>query len=68
MELYRDDCRFMRVLRDCFPDPERAPALAYVPSTATMYPGLLVEIDPPRCYGLANRYPNGLVVIIFIGL
>ena len=29
-----------------FPDPAKAPALAYVPATATMYPGPLIEIDP----------------------
>ncbi len=42
----RDYRGFMRVWREYFPDPSRAPALAYVPATATMYPGPLIEIDP----------------------
>ena len=42
----RDYRGFMRVWRDYFPDMNRAPALAYVPATATMYPGPLIEIDP----------------------
>lgn len=42
----RDYRGFMRVWREYFPDPANAPALAYVPATATMYPGPVVEIDP----------------------
>ncbi len=42
----RDYRGFMRVWREYFPDPASAPALAYVPATATMYPGPLIEIDP----------------------
>jgi enamine deaminase RidA (YjgF/YER057c/UK114 family) len=46
VEPRRDYRGFMRVWREHFPDPARAPALSYVPSTATMYPGPLIEIDP----------------------
>ena len=46
VEPRRDYRGFMRVWRKRFPDVEKAPALAYVPSTATMYPGPLIEIDP----------------------
>ena len=42
----RDYRGFMRVWGEMFPDVEKAPALAYVPATATMYPGPVVEIDP----------------------
>ena len=42
----RDYRGFIRAWRDYFPDPAKAPALAYVPATATMYPGPLIEIDP----------------------
>lgn len=42
----RDYRGFMRVWKEYFPDPQVAPALAYVPATATMYPGPVVEIDP----------------------
>ena len=42
----RDYRGFMRVWREYFPDPLKAPALAYVPATATMYPGPVIEIDP----------------------
>jgi 2-iminobutanoate/2-iminopropanoate deaminase len=42
----RDYRGFMRVWSEYFPDPSKAPALAYVPATATMYPGPLIEIDP----------------------
>lgn len=43
----RQDYRgFVRVWNEYFPDPSRAPALAYVPATATMYPGPRIEIDP----------------------
>ena len=46
IEPHRDYRGFMRVWREYFPDPAKAPALAYVPSTAIMYPGPLIEIDP----------------------
>jgi len=46
VEPHRDYRGFMRAWREQFPDPDNAPALAYVPSTATMYPGPLIEIDP----------------------
>jgi len=42
----RDYRGFMRVWCEYFPDPANSPAIAYVPATATMYPGPLVEIDP----------------------
>jgi 2-aminomuconate deaminase len=42
----RDYRGFIRAWRDYFPDLAKAPALAYVPATATMYPGPLIEIDP----------------------
>jgi 2-iminobutanoate/2-iminopropanoate deaminase len=42
----RDYRGFIRVWREYFPDPSQAPALAYVPAAATMYPGPLIEIDP----------------------
>jgi enamine deaminase RidA (YjgF/YER057c/UK114 family) len=42
----RDYRGFMRVWREYFPDVNNAPALAYVPATATMYPGPVIEIDP----------------------
>jgi len=42
----RDYRGFMRVWREYFPDVSKAPALAYVPATATMYPGPVIEIDP----------------------
>lgn len=42
----RDYRGFIRVWRRWFPDPAKAPALAYVPATATMYPGPRIEIDP----------------------
>ena len=42
----RDYRGFLRVWREYFPDVDRAPALAFVPSTATMFPGPLIEIDP----------------------
>ena len=42
----RDYRGFIRVWRESFPGPAKAPALAYVPATATMYPGPLIEIDP----------------------
>jgi 2-iminobutanoate/2-iminopropanoate deaminase len=43
---HRDYRGFIRVWREWFPDPAKAPVLAYVPATATMYPGPLIEIDP----------------------
>lgn len=46
VEPRRDYRGFMRAWQRYFPDPAKAPALAYVPSTATMYPGPLIEIDP----------------------
>jgi len=46
VEPRRDYRGFMRVWQKYFPDPAKAPVLAYVPSTATMYPGPLIEIDP----------------------
>jgi enamine deaminase RidA (YjgF/YER057c/UK114 family) len=42
----RDYRGFTRVWREYFPDASKAPALAYVPATATMYPGPVIEIDP----------------------
>ncbi len=42
----RDYRGFARVWREYFPDAEKAPALAYVPAVATMYPGPVIEIDP----------------------
>lgn len=42
----RDYRGFMRVWREYFPDPNNAPALAYVPSTGIMFDGPLIEIDP----------------------
>jgi enamine deaminase RidA (YjgF/YER057c/UK114 family) len=46
IEPRRDYRGFMRVWRDRFPDPEKSPALSFVPATQTMYPGPLIEIDP----------------------
>lgn len=43
---HRDYRGFLRVWREWFPDAAKAPVLAYVPATATMYPGPLIEIDP----------------------
>jgi enamine deaminase RidA (YjgF/YER057c/UK114 family) len=42
----RDYRGFMRVWREHFPDPQRAPALAYVPANEILYPGPVIEIDP----------------------
>ncbi len=42
----RDYRGFLRVWREYFPQPASAPALAYVPATAVMYPGPVIEIDP----------------------
>jgi 2-iminobutanoate/2-iminopropanoate deaminase len=46
VEPHRDYRGFMRVWKRRFPDLSKAPTLAYVPSTGTMYPGPLIEIDP----------------------
>jgi enamine deaminase RidA (YjgF/YER057c/UK114 family) len=42
----RDYRTFARVWREYFPDPARAPALAFVPSTGIMFEGPVIEIDP----------------------
>jgi enamine deaminase RidA (YjgF/YER057c/UK114 family) len=42
----RDYRAFARVWREYFPDPAKAPALAYVPSTGIMFHGPVIEIDP----------------------
>jgi enamine deaminase RidA (YjgF/YER057c/UK114 family) len=42
----RDYRGFIRVWKDHFPDPAKAPALAFVPSTGIMFEGPLIEIDP----------------------
>jgi enamine deaminase RidA (YjgF/YER057c/UK114 family) len=42
----RDYRAFARIWREYFPDPAKAPALAFVPSTGIMFKDLLVEIDP----------------------
>jgi len=42
----RDYRAFARVWREYFPDPARAPALAFVPSTGIMFEGPVIEIDP----------------------
>ena len=42
----RDYRAFARVWSEYFPDPAKAPALAFVPSTGIMFKDLLVEIDP----------------------
>jgi enamine deaminase RidA (YjgF/YER057c/UK114 family) len=42
----RDYRGFARVWQEYFPDPGRAPALAFVPSTGIMFDGPLIEIDP----------------------
>jgi 2-iminobutanoate/2-iminopropanoate deaminase len=46
IEPRRDYRGFMRVWRERFPDPSKAPALAFVPSTGIMFDGPLIEIDP----------------------
>ena len=46
IEPRRDYRGFMRVWRECFPDPVKSPALAFVPSTGIMFDGPLIEIDP----------------------
>lgn len=42
----RDYRGFIRVWREYFPDPTKAPALCFVPTSAIMFPGPLIEIDP----------------------
>ena len=42
----RDYRGFMRTWQERFPDPAKAPALAFVPSSGIMFEGPLVEIDP----------------------
>jgi enamine deaminase RidA (YjgF/YER057c/UK114 family) len=42
----RDYRGFMRVWKEHFPDPSKAPALAFVPSSGIMFDGPLIEIDP----------------------
>jgi 2-iminobutanoate/2-iminopropanoate deaminase len=42
----RDYRAFARAWREYFPDPAKAPALAFVPSSGIMFKDLLVEIDP----------------------
>ncbi len=42
----RDYRAFARVWREHFPDPAKAPALAFVPSTGIMFDGPVIEIDP----------------------
>ncbi len=43
---HRDYRGFIRVWRQYFPDPAKAPALCFVPTTSIMFPGPLIEIDP----------------------
>jgi enamine deaminase RidA (YjgF/YER057c/UK114 family) len=42
----RDYRAFARVWREYFPDPAKAPALAFVPSSGIMFAGPVIEIDP----------------------
>jgi enamine deaminase RidA (YjgF/YER057c/UK114 family) len=46
IEPLRDYRGFLRVWQSYFPDPEEAPAVAYVPCTTMMFDGPLIEIDP----------------------
>lgn len=46
IEPKRDYRGFMRAWQAKFPDPAKAPALAYVPCNAMIFTGPLVEIDP----------------------
>ncbi len=46
IEPVRDYRGFVRAWRDYFPDPAKAPAVAYVPCTTMMFNGPLIEIDP----------------------
>lgn len=43
---HRDYRGFIRVWREYFPEPSRAPALCFVPTSSIMFPGPLIEIDP----------------------
>jgi enamine deaminase RidA (YjgF/YER057c/UK114 family) len=45
-EPLRDYRGFVRVWNEYFPDPAKAPAVAYIPSKAMMFDGPLIEIDP----------------------
>lgn len=45
-EPLRDYRGFLRVWTEYFPDPAKAPTVAYVPSRAMMFDGPLIEIDP----------------------
>jgi enamine deaminase RidA (YjgF/YER057c/UK114 family) len=47
IEPLRDYRGFVRVWQEYFPDPATAPAVAYVPCTAMMFNGPLIEIDQP---------------------
>jgi len=42
----RDYRAFTHAWREFFPDPAKAPALAFVPSTGIMFHGPVIEIDP----------------------
>jgi enamine deaminase RidA (YjgF/YER057c/UK114 family) len=53
----RDYRGFIRVWREMFPDPAKAPALAFVPSTGIMFDGPLIEIDP-TCVARAGSQPD----------
>jgi 2-iminobutanoate/2-iminopropanoate deaminase len=46
IEPVRDYRGFVRAWREYFPDPAKAPAVAYVPCTTMMFDGPLIEIDP----------------------
>jgi 2-iminobutanoate/2-iminopropanoate deaminase len=46
IEPLRDYRGFVRVWQEYFPDPAKAPAVAYVPCTTMMFDGPLIEIDP----------------------
>jgi enamine deaminase RidA (YjgF/YER057c/UK114 family) len=46
IEPLRDYRGFSRVWREYFPDPTKAPTVAYVPCTDVMFNGPLIEIDP----------------------
>ena len=46
IEPLRDYRGFVRAWQKYFPDPANAPAVSYVPSSAMMFDGPLIEIDP----------------------
>jgi enamine deaminase RidA (YjgF/YER057c/UK114 family) len=46
IEPVRDYRGFVRAWQEYFPDPSKAPAVAYVPCTTMMFNGPLIEIDP----------------------